>query len=136
MVIVLLAFVALLAITLSWVLGPRGQSESGSREVRGVLLEVEGPPFAAPDRLVLRDGEGRRWDFLVDPSVLTNRDEPQNTGHLRQHMGLSRCLSSTATRRMAPWQSACATTRRGQRMPSQLVSVTHDVVRTARRVLP
>ena len=55
--------------------------------VRGVLLEVRATSIVYADSLTLRDDAGR-VNFQVDPSVMTNREEPQTASHLRQHMAL------------------------------------------------
>ena len=61
-------------------------SEPPQGTARGVLLEVVGAGFGAPERIILLDDEGRTWEFRVDPEVATNREQPQSAGHLRQHM--------------------------------------------------
>ncbi len=74
---------ALLALALFLAAGALSCSQGGSQSeqsVRGVITAVEARSLSNADRIIVRDAQGKTWDFRVAPEV------DVTPGHLRQHM--------------------------------------------------
>jgi hypothetical protein len=58
-----------------------------ARQVRGVLLQVEGATLTRVERIRLRDAAGREWVFTVDPAATGDQpDQRLDPAHLRLHL--------------------------------------------------
>jgi hypothetical protein len=74
---------AFLALALALATGALACNQRGrqlDQPVRGVITAVEAQSVSNADRIIVRDAQGKTWDFRVAPDV------DVTPGHLRQHM--------------------------------------------------
>lgn len=59
---------------------------STTREVQGVLIDVQNRDLVNAEHISLRDAAGVIHHFLVSPEVARDPEHPTTASHLKQHM--------------------------------------------------
>jgi hypothetical protein len=63
-----------------WIASCKDTGSASEQSVRGIITAVEAQSLTNTERIVLRDAQGKTWEFRVAPEV------EFTPGHLRQHM--------------------------------------------------